>query len=371
MRAWFAGDLQPFATRFSACLTKHVARPNYGRDYRVRLQLPPINDPELSIQQRSYSPNDLRTVNEHRAADDLPPMEGGDVVPSVFAAKQQQAMGIGPDGQPLGGDPNDPNGGAVAGGEDMSGHPLNAVGDSILGALGVQGGDGASDPSNDPFGGDDDQDADSDPDDTDVMPFGKAFGANRWDEGKHKRDGGKFSSTQGVGAKGNKPAPGALGNVGQRSAQQSQLPPNVARHPKVQATLQHLTDKAAHIGQLVNAGMLANGLSPESIIGDQQSWAMYFATAHADVLAQTMHVDTQTAFAVLSHLAAHGVSAIKRHLTGGGKPAAAPSLERPQPAGNTEAVPRPDATGGAGSLPNRLKAFLPVPELDALLAELS
>jgi hypothetical protein len=94
VRAWYAGELSPFAIRLGAYLTKHMAEPFYGPSYRVRLQLPKIEDPEALIQQHSFTPNDLYTVNEHRASLDMEPLEGGDVVPSQYAAANMTAMGF-------------------------------------------------------------------------------------------------------------------------------------------------------------------------------------------------------------------------------------------------------------------------------------
>lgn len=75
-----------------------------------------------------------------------------------------------------------------------------------------------------------------------------------------------------------------------------------------------LTAKAGQLAAAVNAALVARDLTPEALVGNEQSWSLYFATAHTDLLVQHLHLDTQTAFAVLSHLAAHAIGLVRRHL---------------------------------------------------------
>lgn len=298
VRAWFAGELQPFALRLGAVLTKHVAEPDYGEDYRVRLQLPKIDDPDLQIQQHSFTPNDLYTVDEHRAAFDLPPVENGELVPSAYSAMQQQAAA--PDPTQMGGDPN-----AAGADQDMSGHPLAALGDGILESLGIKGGGQPG-------------------------QVGKAFGGQpgKYEESKHKRDHGKFSRSAGARGTNGKPTGNRPGASPARP--QGQADPRAMQHPKVIAAVKRLASSAGTIAAGINAAALAKGLTPAAVVGDQTSWETWFTTQYSDVVAAHLGVDTQTAFAVLSHLIAHGIAAVKKHL-GSSTPADPAAVSRSGP----------------------------------------
>lgn len=85
--------LAPLAHAVGQFLTQRVARKFYGDDYKVELVLPPVNDPELSIRWLSAgSDSKTRTVNEIRAEQKKPPLPDGDVIPSVYEAKQMAAV---------------------------------------------------------------------------------------------------------------------------------------------------------------------------------------------------------------------------------------------------------------------------------------
>ncbi len=91
-RAWREGNLNAEAKGIGDRLTKDLIQPHWGNDYRVEIKLPPIMDPEQRERQiGTLMTGNAVTVNEIRAAYDMPPLEGGDVTPKEFEAKIQQA----------------------------------------------------------------------------------------------------------------------------------------------------------------------------------------------------------------------------------------------------------------------------------------
>lgn len=92
VRAFQDGTMKPEAKGIGDRLTKDLIQPHWGDDYRVEIKLPPIMDPEQRERQiGTLMTGNAVTVNEIRAAYDMPPMEGGDVTPKEFEAKIQQA----------------------------------------------------------------------------------------------------------------------------------------------------------------------------------------------------------------------------------------------------------------------------------------
>lgn len=145
--------LQPLADEIAATWTKRLIRPHWGADYRLVVELPQLVDQDELKQRRAalFGAGGV-TVNEERAALEMPPVDGGDVPPAVYTQVQQQkaqpqpgampgglpGLGGGTDGQP---DDQGAGGGPIggdAGDEAQADNPLTS---GVLEALGVQGGD--------------------------------------------------------------------------------------------------------------------------------------------------------------------------------------------------------------------------------------
>lgn len=80
--------LQPEAQDWSDCYSRWLCDPWSKKpgDYRVKLDLPALNDPEL-IEDQLKTDINIRTVNERRAQRDLPPVpKYGDVPESIYLA---------------------------------------------------------------------------------------------------------------------------------------------------------------------------------------------------------------------------------------------------------------------------------------------
>jgi len=121
-RAWREGNLNAEAKSIGDRLTKDLIQPHWGDDYRVEIKLPPIMDPEQRERQiGTLLSGNAVTVNEIRAAYDMPPMDGGDVTPKEFEAEIQKKMQPDPMGG-MGGPTDDPIA-ALLGGQDPNAEP--------------------------------------------------------------------------------------------------------------------------------------------------------------------------------------------------------------------------------------------------------
>jgi len=82
--------LEPLCVASAAWFTKHLIWPHYGKNRRMEIELPPINDKELAMKQDGQNATQgIVTVNELRAKQNLKPWQGGDVPPTIFAAVMQ------------------------------------------------------------------------------------------------------------------------------------------------------------------------------------------------------------------------------------------------------------------------------------------
>ena len=82
--------LEPLCVASAAWFTKHLIWPYYGKNRRMEIELPPINDKELAMKQDGQNATQgIVTVNELRAKQNLKPWQGGDVPPTIFAAVMQ------------------------------------------------------------------------------------------------------------------------------------------------------------------------------------------------------------------------------------------------------------------------------------------
>lgn len=180
--------------RKSEFYTKSLAWPysKFPGEYRIQLDMPPLDDPDLLEKQLAQdADNGTITWNEYRRARNRSTKPDGDVPVPVYLARSEQANAADPnEPQTAGGQPDlaaamaeavgaEPD--AAAGGDNQ---PLdeNGLQDSVtaeaLAALGV-------------------------PADDAVMKAG-----GRFEESKHKRNHGKFSSTGGAGKSPAKPMGG-------------------------------------------------------------------------------------------------------------------------------------------------------------------
>lgn len=112
--------LQPDAQEWADFLSRWLCDPwskNPG-DYRIKLELPALNDPDLELQKDKADVN-IMTVNQRLARRDLPPVEFGEFPEPIYLAKLQQKETPQPEMLPTKGpDARDDNreDGAVGGG---------------------------------------------------------------------------------------------------------------------------------------------------------------------------------------------------------------------------------------------------------------
>lgn len=142
-----------------------------------------------------------------------------------------------------------------------TGHPLDAVGDAVLDALGIE---RAADLS--------------------------------FDEFAVTRDHGKFAPK------------------GQGEAAAAKPDGSAVKHPRVLAAARAVLAKVPQVAARVNAAMLAAGLSPQDLVGGEEDWERIYVTHHADLVSHALGLDALTAAHVLSHLVSHAVTHVKRHL---------------------------------------------------------
>lgn len=359
--------VQPLADMIGGFLTKHLAKRFYPDDnLRIVLELPPVGDHESKRADIAVSAGNVYTLNEARACLDLDPLDGGDVLASVYEQQQAQPP-MGAPGQP--GQPGDP-----AAGGDPSGGTLAPVGDAVLEALGVSGGGSATGAGGPPSGGGSATVAKAYP--------GTAHRGQPNNRGQFGPGGG--GKTQPGAGQGTKPVMGnpiTAGGPPPAGAAPQALPPLAApgegvhpqHKPRVLQAIKTLAGKAASLAAEVAAHAGAN---LEELVGNEQQWVMFLATQHTDAVMQALHVDHQTAFAILGHVAGHAMKHLKQHLgKGRGATAGAPNAgttpaqgatPAPQAGPTAGAPPRPDNPAGEGSLPKRPERKALGEALDAL-----
>lgn len=97
--SWFASRQQfydsqeDYLNRIAVWFTREFLRPweSYPGEFVLKIKPKPIGDKELSEKQfERQLKYDLLTYNQALAKDDLPPVEGGDVLVSVYIARQTQ-----------------------------------------------------------------------------------------------------------------------------------------------------------------------------------------------------------------------------------------------------------------------------------------
>ncbi len=90
LKQFYTLTLQPWAARIGQWFTHNLAH-IWGDDLAIQIDVPKINDDELIERQISTdTQSSAITVNEIRALRGRKPFEDGDVIPSVYAAVQQQ-----------------------------------------------------------------------------------------------------------------------------------------------------------------------------------------------------------------------------------------------------------------------------------------
>lgn len=166
-------SLRPMANRVGAFWTKHLAHAHYGKELAIVVDVPQFRNPEMEAQRiQSWGTLGVLMVNEIRATENLEPVEGGDVPPSVYVqtanakvqaqiqAEQQQAErqqqmamqqgGISADTGELSAQNSDAQGvdgeqdvGFSADSDPEQAQAQDAISGGVLEALGVRGGDGA------------------------------------------------------------------------------------------------------------------------------------------------------------------------------------------------------------------------------------
>lgn len=205
-RQQFVDEQADYLESFGTFLTKSLAWPwcGYPGEFLVRVKPRPINDHELAEKKHTRQCQvGTITLDESRKKDDLPAWEDPEIgklpVQVALAVIQQNAqpqpqLGMPGQEQPGQEQPGMEGASPDAGADQGEEQPTDAAGlqDAItneaLATLGVPGDDQTEQPE--------------------AAPVQKAFGGARgpWDESKHKRDHGKFSSTGGSGAAASTPA---------------------------------------------------------------------------------------------------------------------------------------------------------------------
>ncbi len=80
--------LIPMALDISEHLTKHLIAPYWGRDLRLVLELPALQNEDQAFQRYQHD-SDILTVNQRLAMDNKQPVPGGDVPAPIYVAKLQ------------------------------------------------------------------------------------------------------------------------------------------------------------------------------------------------------------------------------------------------------------------------------------------
>ncbi len=133
--------LKPLAKQVGEFLTHRLAWKYWGRDFKVELELPPVDDRELQMRMFSAgSDSKTHLLNEIRAAQNKPPLPDGDVLPEIYLAReqlklQQEQQPPQPNAEMGGGEepPAQPPGAAAPGGENAD--PRRSVVNAVLGQL--------------------------------------------------------------------------------------------------------------------------------------------------------------------------------------------------------------------------------------------
>ncbi len=170
LRQFYALRLQPLAKSLGSFLTKHVAA-DVDPNSVIQIDVPDIDDKEMEKSKwDSAAQNNAVTLNEYRGYMSLPAMPDGERLIGDPSAAQQAAEAA------QNGQPQEPQ------------TPEDAVSHSVLGMLGV-----------DPNAAGGGQVPDSG---TSTVPGGTVEKAmvGKFEENKHKRNHGKFSSSAGAGA---------------------------------------------------------------------------------------------------------------------------------------------------------------------------
>lgn len=198
-RQQFVDEQADYLESLGTFLTKSLAWPwcGYPGEFLIRVKPRPINDHELAEKKHSRQCQvGTITLDESRKKDDLPAWEDPEIgklpVQVALAVIQQNAQPQPQPGMPGQEQPGMDGAPPDAGADQGEEQPTDAAGlqDAItneaLATLGVPGDDQTEQPESAPA----------------PAPMQKAFGGarGRFDESKHKRDHGKFSSTGGAGA---------------------------------------------------------------------------------------------------------------------------------------------------------------------------
>lgn len=190
LRQFYSLKMQPLAKALGSFFTKHLAE-TVDPDAVIQIDVPDIDDKEFEQKKwDSAAQNGFVSANEYRGAVlSLNPQEGGDTIPAIEQQKQAEMAQQQQDqqAQQQAQEPQTPD---------------DAVAHGVLGMLGV-------DPN-----GDDQQEQPQE-----VQPDVQKGMPGKFDENKHKRDHGKFSSTGG--------ASGVAKPVGTRATVVSSTPGNV------------------------------------------------------------------------------------------------------------------------------------------------
>ena len=228
LRQFYSLKMQPLAKALGSFLTKHLAE-TVDPDAVIQIDVPDIDDKEFEQKKwDSAAQNGFVSANEYRGAVlSLPPQDGGDSIPAIEQQKQAEMAQQQQDqqSQQQAQEPQTPD---------------DAVAHGVLGMLGV-----------DPNGDDQqEQPQEGQPDVQKAMP-------GKFDENKHKRDHGKFSSTGGASA--------VAKPVGTRATVTSSTPGNVkppAPKPQVAKFAEHHSRQNKDLEDIMGMPTVASRMAP-------------------------------------------------------------------------------------------------------------